>query len=224
MAIEGRRQHVRKDPKERKAELLGTGVKLAQKWGISNVSRTMVADATKTTDGLVSRYFGSTEGLHKAIKAEVKKQGVPVPDDATTEKHRLKLWAQRHPNAGVTSPGPKLPPKKASAKKPAASAKPKAAARKPAVKKVKKVGSAKKAATGAKADAEKAIDTVVPMVSEKPAKAIKKAAAKPVKKPTTPSKPKKAPVVKQVAPELPPLPGSPPANQPAALPGLPPLP
>lgn len=247
MAIDGRRLHVRKDPKERKTELLNAGVKLAQKWGISNVSRTMVADATKTTDGLVSRYFGSTEGLHKAIKSEVKKQGVEVPDEATTEKYRLKLWNQRHPNAGKATPEPKAAPKKSATKKsagagagaakPAATATPKPAVKKPAAKKAakaKKVGTAKKSPI-AKATSAKPADAGKTETTDTPAKATgptKKVAAKPVKKPTVPkattketttSKTKKAPATTG-APELPPLPATPPANGPATPPGLPPLP
>lgn len=92
---------VRKDPKTRKAELLDCGARLCSKWGTANVTRVMVAKATGTTDGLVSRYFGNIEKARKAWERDAKKQGLPIPDAEKSAKLRLKLRAAKEAPSGT---------------------------------------------------------------------------------------------------------------------------
>ena len=65
-----RRQHVRKDPAVRKAELLEAAVEIASKEGILAVTRASVARKTDTTVGLMNRYFGGRDDLRWAALVE----------------------------------------------------------------------------------------------------------------------------------------------------------
>lgn len=112
----------RKDPTTRKAELLTAAVALAVEVGIPNVTRREVARRTETTDGLVTRYFGSAEGLRKAVTKVVKRDGHVVPDKKESDRIGKELRAR----SKVT--GPVIPVevvKKAAARKPEPSGVPK---------------------------------------------------------------------------------------------------
>jgi len=80
---------------ERKAAMLEVGAKLAAKHGSVNVTRKMLADAMKppVAEGLVSHYFGSVDGMRKAVKARAKKLGLVEPDKAKQESIGIKLRA-----------------------------------------------------------------------------------------------------------------------------------
>lgn len=80
---------------ERKAAMLEVGAKLAAKHGSVNVTRKMLADAMKppVAEGLVSHYFGSVDGMRKAVKARAKKLGLVEPDKAKQESIGVKLRA-----------------------------------------------------------------------------------------------------------------------------------
>lgn len=67
---ETRRQHVRKDPAERKAELLAAALTIACTEGILAVTRASVARKTDTTAGLMNRYFGGRDDLRWATLVE----------------------------------------------------------------------------------------------------------------------------------------------------------
>ena len=59
--------------------LLKHGVRLAVKFGSSNVTRRMVAQAAKVSDPLVSHYFGPTEQLRDRLAKAVKDAGRSEP-------------------------------------------------------------------------------------------------------------------------------------------------
>lgn len=63
------------NPTERRQQLLGAAIKLAERRGWRKLTRVMVANETGTSDGLVSRYFGSRDGLRDAVYAEAKATG-----------------------------------------------------------------------------------------------------------------------------------------------------
>lgn len=65
-----RRQHVRKDPAVRKAELLAAALDIAEKGGVMAVTRASVARKTDTTVGLMNRYFGGRDDLRWATLVE----------------------------------------------------------------------------------------------------------------------------------------------------------
>lgn len=94
MAKKERKQHVRKSPDVREAEMLAEAVKLAGKWGTSNVSPRMLAEACNVSASLPRRYFATNRILHAAIDAEAARLGVDLPDEATTEIFRVRLWKQ----------------------------------------------------------------------------------------------------------------------------------
>lgn len=66
------KDRVRMEPSKRKRQLLDAAVKLAEKKGWRKLTRVMVAEATGTSDGLVSRYFGSRAGLREAVLDEAR--------------------------------------------------------------------------------------------------------------------------------------------------------
>lgn len=198
MAIEGRKQHVRKDRAERKAELLDAGVKAAKRYGVKNVTRVMIANAAKVTDGLVSAYFGSLKKLHDTLTREAAKRGIALPTPEQTERMRLKLWHEVHPNAGQ-APAPKAKPKHSKKIEAAAQAD-----------KKKKATPAKKSATATqrKPSASRSeLPKPKPAVKAKAkAPAKKSAAAKVAAKPKPSASAKPAAAKKVKAPALPPLP------------------
>lgn len=100
----------RKAPADRKAELLEAAVALAVEVGIPNVTRREVARRTDTTDGLVTRYFGSAGGLRKAVDKVVKRDKLVVPDKKESEAIGKKLRARKPPVETVKSP-PRSTPK-----------------------------------------------------------------------------------------------------------------
>lgn len=57
-------------PAERKVELLEQAYAQAVEKGLGSVSRRSVAEALGVTDGLVSRYFGTLQGLREAVLAK----------------------------------------------------------------------------------------------------------------------------------------------------------
>lgn len=65
-----RRQHVRKAPAVRKAELLAAALEIAEKDGVLAVTRASVARKTDTTAGLMNRYFGGRDDLRWATLVE----------------------------------------------------------------------------------------------------------------------------------------------------------
>lgn len=65
-----RKAHVRRDPEERKAQLLAAAFTIAAEGGVKAVTRLAVAEATDTTDGLVNRYFAGRKGLREAVLEE----------------------------------------------------------------------------------------------------------------------------------------------------------
>jgi len=67
---ETRRQHVRKDPAVRKAELLAAALEIAEQDGVLAVTRASVARKTDTTVGLMNRYFGGRDELRWATLQE----------------------------------------------------------------------------------------------------------------------------------------------------------
>lgn len=91
------KSRTRKDPTERKAELLAAGVELAQKVGVANVTRREVARMTETTDGLVTRYFGDAAGLRKAVEKVVKRDKLTVPDKKAAAEIGKGLRARSKP-------------------------------------------------------------------------------------------------------------------------------
>lgn len=60
---------IRMAPEARSKQLLDAAYKIATKHkkGIRAVTRVAVAEATKTTDGLVNRYFAGRDGLREAV-------------------------------------------------------------------------------------------------------------------------------------------------------------
>lgn len=66
---------VRMHPTERRKQLLAAAMSIAERKGWRKLTRVMVAEATGTSDGLVSRYFGSRNGLRDAVYAEAKATG-----------------------------------------------------------------------------------------------------------------------------------------------------
>lgn len=52
---------------DRKNQLLEAAYKIAKTDGIKAVTRTSVANACGVTDGLITRYFGSRDGLRAAV-------------------------------------------------------------------------------------------------------------------------------------------------------------
>lgn len=62
-----RKEHHRKNPTERKAELLAAGYAIAKESGLKAVTRLAVGAATDTTDCLVNRYFKGRAGLRTEI-------------------------------------------------------------------------------------------------------------------------------------------------------------
>lgn len=65
-----RKEHIRKNPEDRKAELLAAGYAIAKESGLKAVTRLSVAAATGTTDGLINRYFAGRVGLRADVLAE----------------------------------------------------------------------------------------------------------------------------------------------------------
>lgn len=54
-------------PEERRAQILNEAVKIATKHGYTTLTRNNVAEAAGVTNGLVSHYFGSINGLKDAV-------------------------------------------------------------------------------------------------------------------------------------------------------------
>lgn len=131
---------------ERKTQLLEAGAKLASKYGASNVTRRMVAQAAGVSEGLVSLYMGTTADAQKAYTRKAKNLGLKLPSKAEAEaagillrKHKPadKRDTRKRSAKELTAVARKrqVKPKAAPARKPAAPAerKPKAApASKPA--------------------------------------------------------------------------------------------
>lgn len=76
---------------ERKAALLDIGARLVSKHGTTNVTRRMVAEKGKCSEGLVSSYFGATADAQKIYARQTKKLGLPIPDKAQTAALGAKL-------------------------------------------------------------------------------------------------------------------------------------
>lgn len=191
-------QRVRKDKKERKAELLEAALALAVKFGPSNVTRIMIAEKCKCSEGLVGVYLGRTGDLRKMLARETKRRGLTVPSEEQQQKISLKLW---HNKAGRATP--KTARKSsagAGAAKPPATAKAKPAAKKP--------GAATKGGKPAK-------KSVAGGASAKNVAPSTPATAKPARTAAKPAAPKKAAKPK-------PLPPLPPPVAEAPLPPLPP--
>ena len=79
--------------KERKAQLLEAGAKLASKYGATNVTRRMVATACKCAEGLVNVYMGDAASAQKAYARKARAMGLTLPDKAKTETIGAKLRA-----------------------------------------------------------------------------------------------------------------------------------
>lgn len=84
---------IRMAPDERRQQLLDAAYKIAtkSKKGIRAVTRVAVAEATKTTDGLVNRYFEGRDGLREAvIRRAVDEKHVPL----VAQAHDMDLLAE----------------------------------------------------------------------------------------------------------------------------------
>jgi AcrR family transcriptional regulator len=55
---------------DRRAQLISTGLKIAQKVGWRKVTRKAVAEKTDTVEALINRYFGNKEGFRDALMVE----------------------------------------------------------------------------------------------------------------------------------------------------------
>lgn len=120
---------------ERKAQFITTGIKLAKKAGLANVSVSAVAKEHKVTAPLIFHVFGTRAAFHSAVKAAAKKQGVTLDTAAKPAPKRKRSIAEvkaiknkvaTKPKA-KSAPVPKVKAKpKATAAKPKAKAKPKA--------------------------------------------------------------------------------------------------
>lgn len=118
---------------ERKAQFITTGIKLAKKAGLANVSVSAVAKEHKVTAPLIFHVFGTRAAFHSAVKAAAKKQGVTLDTAAKPAPKRKRSIAEVKAikNKVATKPKAKSAPvPKVKAKPKAAAAKPKAAAAK----------------------------------------------------------------------------------------------
>lgn len=79
--------------KERKAQILEAGARLAAKRGPQNVTRRDVAKACKCAEALVSVYMGGAADAQKAYARHARKLGLTLPDKATVEAIGVKMRA-----------------------------------------------------------------------------------------------------------------------------------
>lgn len=100
--------------KERKAAILEKATALCVKHGSKNVTRRMVAEACKTSEALVSTYFGNAKDAQKIYARNVKKLGLMEP---SAEKQKLlgEKLRSHAPKAKVVKVKPKKPFAKISA-------------------------------------------------------------------------------------------------------------
>src|ERR1700761_8540173 len=171
-------KRVRMDRSERKAALVEHAVKLGTKYGHNNITRVMVANAAKCSEGLVASYLGKTKTLRAFVKRELNKRGIAILSDEKQAAIGLKLWHK----AGARGE-PAVPAKKAAtAKKPAAPAK---ATKKPAV--TSSPASATTAAGGTKPKGKAVKKPTAGAGAAKPAAPVQPKAV--AKKPAAPVKP-----------------------------------
>lgn len=78
---------------DRKTEFLDIGAKLAGKYGAVNVTRRMVAQAAKVSDGLVAHYLGSIADAQKLFAKHAKKLGIEQPAKDKIESIGTKMRA-----------------------------------------------------------------------------------------------------------------------------------
>lgn len=76
---------------ERKAQLLAAGAKLATKHGAANVTRRMVAEACKCTEGLVNVYMGDRATAQKAYARKAIALGMALPTKANSDAIGVKM-------------------------------------------------------------------------------------------------------------------------------------
>lgn len=79
---------------ERKAQFITTGIKLAKKAGLANVSVSAVAKEHKVTAPLIFHVFGTRAAFHSAVKAAAKKQGVTLDTAAKPAPKRKRSIAE----------------------------------------------------------------------------------------------------------------------------------
>lgn len=79
--------------KERKAQILEAGAKLAAKLGTVNVTRRDVAKACSCAEALVSRYMGDTATAQKAYARKAKAMGLALPSKAEADAIGVKMRA-----------------------------------------------------------------------------------------------------------------------------------
>lgn len=80
---------------ERKALVLEAGAKLAAKYGSVNVSRQMVAVASKISPALVSHYMGSTDKARSAYARKARAMGLEQP----SKEKQIELGAKLRAHA-----------------------------------------------------------------------------------------------------------------------------
>lgn len=76
---------------DRKAQLVEAGAKLASKHGAVNVTRRMVAQVAKVSEGLVSLHMGTTAEAQKVYARKAKALGLTLPSKAEAEAIGVKL-------------------------------------------------------------------------------------------------------------------------------------
>lgn len=80
----------RKEPTERKQELLEVAIQLAKEEGYSHITRNEIARRASVAYGLVTSYFKSIDNLKKlVVKEAIKKEIVQIVAQALARKEPL---------------------------------------------------------------------------------------------------------------------------------------
>lgn len=84
---------MRKDPKERKAQILETAVNVCKTKGFHSITREDIAIELQITKALISRYFGTMANLKRdIIRFAIRNEVIPVIAQglATGDRHAKK--------------------------------------------------------------------------------------------------------------------------------------
>ncbi len=86
----GKEMRNRKEPEERKREILEAAIELSKKIGYSHITRDGVAEQAGTSYALVSVYFGTIENLKiEVLKEAIKKEVLEIIAQGLARKETL---------------------------------------------------------------------------------------------------------------------------------------